>query len=107
MGRIYSQLRRTRKGLPALLLACQTGSATVPAAYARDVQRLCDAVSQSGAGSAQGGDRTVLIAMWLGKNLETQELRDFLVKMQAMTPAQKRAALEAEATRAGLAHCAL
>ena len=104
---MYSQLRRWVKGLAALLLACQTGASTVPAPYARDVQRLCDAVTQSGAGSAEGGDRTVLIAMWLGKNLETQEMRSFLVTLQAMTPAQKHDALVAESARAGLARCAL
>ena len=80
----------------------------MPPPYARDVQRLCDSVEQSGAGSAtEGNDRMVLIAMWLGKSLETQEMRNFLVHFQSLDPAAKRAALETEATRANIGHCAL
>jgi len=106
---MYSQLRRAWKSLAVLLVvACQGGAPSVPPPYARDVARLCDAVAQSGAGSNEfDGDRKVLIATWLGKNLETQEMRNFLVSLQQMTPAQKHDALVAEGARGGVAHCAL
>ena len=49
----------------------------------------------------------LLVANWLAANLETQESRDFLVKIQPFVGEEKATALENEAKRLGLAGCAL
>jgi hypothetical protein len=89
--------------------ACQTGTPPAPAVglYTRDIGRLCDVVQLAGVTDKHGDERTLLVAMWLGKNLETPEAHDFLVRIQPLEGAAKATALDDEARRVGYAHCAL
>jgi hypothetical protein len=108
------------------LAACQSGSAAPPApskkptpaapvpaivepgsAYAKDVDKLCNALTLSGAMDQPEEARQLTVAKWLGANLETSEVHTFLVKLQALAPADKVAALDAEAKKVGLAGCPL
>jgi hypothetical protein len=83
--------------------ACQTGTST----YAQDIARLCDAIRLSGASDKHGQERQLVVAMWLGKNLETPEAHDFLVRIQPLEGSAKASALEDEARRVGHANCPL
>lgn len=74
--------------------------------YTSDIEKICDVVSRSET-TGMGDERMVLIANWLAANLETQEARDFLVKIQPLVGAEKADALDAEAKRVGLTGCAL
>jgi hypothetical protein len=89
---------------------CQRG--TEPAAppsdlYRQDIARLCDVVAASGADQRTDNDRAYTIATWLAAHLETQEARDYLVRIAPITGEPKAEALETEARRVGLARCAL
>ena len=75
--------------------------------YAGDVERLCNAMKYSGADKQPAGSRQMLIAAWLGPNLKTQEIRDFLVRFQMLSTPEKKQALLAEAMKAGLGGCPL
>jgi hypothetical protein len=115
-----SDRRRSSEGEQAPPAASPSGApapAPVPAAppsgaargsskdYAGDIQKLCDVVQQSGAGS--GDDRRLHIANWLAANLVTAESRQFLARIQPLVGEEKAGALEAEARRVGLPACAL
>jgi hypothetical protein len=93
-----------------VVAGCQRG--TEPAAppsdlYRRDIARLCDVVAASGADQLGDNDRAYTIATWLAAHLETQDARDYLVRIAPLTGEPKAAALEAEAHRVGLGGCAL
>lgn len=92
----------------ALLVGCQRGEATKPPppeGYAGDIARICNVIELADAGDPDA--RQVTIAIWLGKNLRTQESREFLVKIQPLGPEAKADALVAEAKKVGLDDCAL
>ncbi|MBA3819690.1 MAG: hypothetical protein H0X17_12410 [Deltaproteobacteria bacterium] len=95
--------------------ARSTGSAgsagSVPpidvAAYAKDIEALCDAFDRSGAAQLPAHARQLTIAQWLPANLQTSASREFLVRIQPLVGEPKAAALDAEAKRVGLAGCRL
>jgi hypothetical protein len=80
------------------------GSATV---YASDIEKLCDVVVRAGVADVDPNDRTYLVATWLASNLQTQEARKFLARIQPLEGEAKATALETEAKRVGLTGCAL
>jgi len=93
-----------------LAAACQKSTGRAEwgsSAFGRDMDRICNALTQSGASSEPEGSRMVIVAQWLGTNLESQEGRDFLARIQPLGPADKAAALEGEATRVALPGCPL
>jgi hypothetical protein len=101
-----------------VVAGCQRGDAGEPApiepaaltagaAYAKDIDALCDSVARSGADKIEPDARQLTIANWLGANLQTPESRKFLVRIQPLVGDAKANALEAEAKRVGLAGCAL
>ena len=95
--------------LVALLAGCQRGEGEkppLPTGYAADIGKICDVVRLADADKDPGA-RQLTIAMWLGANLETQEARQFLVKIQPYAPGPKADALVAEAKRNGFDDCAL
>lgn len=91
----------------ALAVAACGGSSIAQTPYSRDVERICDSVQLSGAQDMPENDRVFTIAMWLGSNVETQDGRDFLVRIQPLVGEDKARALEDEAKRVGLRTCAL
>ena len=90
-----------------VLAACGNNGSAVSTPYARDVERICDAVRLAGAEHMPEADRAYAIAMWLGANLQTTEAHDYLVRIQPLGGADKARALDAEARHVGLARCAL
>ena len=104
------------------VLGCQSGQSGGPApkgkeapsgdgwkatAYGRDIDRLCNAEKYSGALDQPPEARPMLVAQWLGPNLETQDAHAFLVKIQPMGAADKSVALDGEAFKVGLTGCPL
>ena len=89
--------------VPVAPAADADGSAS---GYTGDIEKICDVVSRSNT-TGMGDERMVLIANWLAANLETEQARDFLVKIQPLVGADKADALDTEAKRVGLAGCAL
>jgi hypothetical protein len=87
----------------------EAGSTAPPVSepYRADIATLCDVITRSGADQVSPGERALLIASWLGGHLQTAEAHDYLVKIGPLEGDAKAAALEAEAARVGLAHCAL
>ncbi len=92
-----------------VVAACQSGTtAAAPSSpYTRDIGKLCDSIRLADASDKHGQERQLLVAMWLGKNLETPEAHDFLVHIQPLEGSAKASALDDEAHRVGLAKCAL
>src|SRR5690349_13918272 len=94
-----------------LCTACQSGKPSSEAwketGYGRDMEKLCNAVKYSGADQASDDTRSILVARWLGKNLETNKMHQFLVKIQPMGPDEKAQALDDEARSVGLGECPL
>ena len=95
----------------ACLAGCQGNrdhaAAAVPEAYRADIDNLCNAVVRAGADQRPAGERTLLIATWLASHLTTDEAHQYLVKIQPLVGEPKAVALDAEATRVGLATCPL
>jgi hypothetical protein len=79
----------------------------IAADYRLDIENLCDVMKRSGADQLSPSERNPTIAMWLGPNIKTQAAHTFLVQIQPLQGADKANALDAEATRVGLASCAL
>ena len=103
------QIARIAAGL-GFVAACQRSAGSterVAEAYRRDIARVCDVVAQSGAAEMQAGARALAIATWLSDHLETQDARDYVIRIQPLVGEAHAAALDAEARRVGLASCAL
>jgi hypothetical protein len=94
----------TLVGLVALF-GCQKGE-KAPTAYERDVDRICHAEEHSGA-AEHDGPRTLVIAQWLGENIETDEGRELLARVTRddNDPAAKARILDEAATAAGIDDC--
>jgi hypothetical protein len=75
------------------------------AAYARDIERVCNAERDSGAVDQPEEARQIIVAKWLGAQLETAEVHQLLARIQPMAGPAKGAALDAEARKVGLADC--
>jgi hypothetical protein len=75
--------------------------------FARDVERICYCQEHSGALERPEGERTLIIAQWLGANLESDKGRDFLAEVARVAPAEKVTLLDREALSAGLPGCPL
>lgn len=105
-----------------LLVACQGGdersrapapspspspSPTVSAAYKSDIDKLCNVVERAGATGLAEYDKIYVTSQWLPQNLETEDSRKFLIRIQPLQGAPKADALDAEAKRVGLASCPL
>jgi hypothetical protein len=82
-------------------------AAPVSAPYRSDIENLCDAVVRSGADQRPSGEHPLLIARWLGTQIQTQEAREYLARIQPLVGESKAAALENEARRVGLPGCTL
>ncbi len=74
-------------------------------AYARDVDRFCFAERHAGALDIETTARGMVVADWLGKNLETAEARKFLLSLQKLSATEKAKRLRSEGQRAKLADC--
>jgi hypothetical protein len=85
----------------------QLPKAAVTADYVQDITNLCDVMKLSGADQLPPGDRLPTIAMWLGPHIKTDAAREFLAAIQPLSGEPKTVALEHEAQRVGLEHCAL
>jgi hypothetical protein len=101
----------TCAGIAYALTACQRNAGSTAAAvsepYRADIENLCDALIRSGATQLPAGDRALAIATWLSGHLTTREAHDYLVTIQPLVGEPKAVALETEARRVGLSHCAL
>jgi hypothetical protein len=96
--------------LTLALAACQRGESSrdwKATPIGRDVDRICNAVVQSGADAQPAGARQMLVAQWLGSNIESQDGRDFLAGLARHQGAAKADALEAKAKDVGLGGCPL
>ena len=82
-------------------------AAPAPAAYAKDIAQVCDVLALSGADKLDPNDRVLPIAQYLGSHIQTQQAREFLARIQPLVGNAKADALDAEATKVGLAGCAL
>jgi hypothetical protein len=92
------------------LAGCQRGDSSrdwKATPIGRDVDRICNALVQSGAAEQPAGSRQMLVAQWLGSNIESQDGRDFLAGLARHQGAAKADALEAKAKDVGLAGCPL
>jgi hypothetical protein len=89
---------------------CQQGNppASGPTSpYGQDLGRLCHSEERSGALDHPEAQRSMVVAQWLGNNIQTEEGRAFLVRLARTPPAEKAALLKAEAARSGLSDCPL
>lgn len=85
---------------------CQKG-AEAPTPFERDVDRICHAEEHSKAAEQHEGARGLAVAQWLGANIETQEGRELLARMNrdGNGPADKARVLDEAAAAAGIEHC--
>ena len=105
IARVQSRPVRAFVVAACAVAGCQSGMSAD--AYARDIGKLCDAVQLAGAADKDSQEKTLLVAKWLGKNLETPKAHDFLVRIQPLEGSAKADALDSEARRVGYARCAL
>ncbi len=97
-------------GLLAALVSCsksEDSHAHEDTPYVRDIDRICHAEEHSGALQEEPGARPMMVALWLAKNMETDEGRTFSAKLSQASPKEKVALLKAEADKARIKDCAL
>ena len=82
-----------------LLTGCQN--------YKEGAGMFCNSLVLSGADKASEENRTSVLARWLNKYLQNDEVKQLYRSFHAMTPDYKVKALEKMAKRAGLAKCPL
>ena len=76
-------------------------------ALSRDVERLCFSLERSGALDAPEGERAIVVAQWLGSQVESDEGRNLLAEF-SRTPALEKAAFLKKVSREhGLLRCPL
>lgn len=92
---------------PSAMPAPAAASGTASDAYKADIQALCDVVHLSGADNISDAERASVTGIWLAQHIATEEAHQFLVKIQPLQGDAKANALDAEAHRIGLGHCAL
>ena len=103
-----------RRALGALvlvgLLACQSRESAAPVdwkatPFGRDMDRICNALEQSGASKEPKGAHQLMVAQWISANLESAEGRKFLGGVARLDGAAKGKALEEQAAKLGVAPC--
>jgi hypothetical protein len=96
------------QGSPATPPASQESAPqALPSPYARDVERICYCQERSGALDRPEAERVIVVAQWLGANLESKEGRTFLAEVSRVPPAEKVIILDREAHGLGLPGCPL
>ncbi len=90
-------------------VACKDRAAPTPPAdeaFGRDVERICQAEELSGAAAEEPGARPMLVAQWLGENIETQRGRDLLAEAARADGVAKAEVFERAARSVGRDRCA-
>jgi hypothetical protein len=75
--------------------------------YAADMADICFSQERSGALEHDEGQRTMVVAQWLGTRIRTQQGRDFLAAMARAEAAQKVTLLQTEIRKVGGEECPL
>jgi hypothetical protein len=78
-----------------------TPAAPDPAAFRRDVDRICNVAERAGIGQ-EGVNPDVAQADWLAENIETNEARALIREINGLPAAQRAAAYDAVAAKVGL-----
>ena len=74
-------------------------------AIERDLDRICNAVEQSGALDLQPGERAMHVGIWLAQNIESQEARTLSAELTQLGPDERIARLERELGKHGIGTC--
>ena len=74
-------------------------------ALALDLDRLCNAEELSGALDLPTGDRALHTGIWLAKNIETQEVRDFVAELTKLGPDERIARLTTKLAEHEISSC--
>ena len=70
-----------------------------------DLDRLCNAEERSGALDLPTGDRALHTGIWLAKNIETQEVRDFVAALTKLGPEERIALLQGKLAEHTITQC--
>lgn len=70
-----------------------------------DLDRLCNAEELSGALDLPTGDRALHTGIWLAKNIETQEVRDFVAELTKLGPEERIARLKTKLAEHEIVAC--
>jgi hypothetical protein len=116
LGHSAWTMPRTRTWCSGLLLAwlaatgCQQGNppaSGTASSYGQDLEHICNSEARSGALDHPEGQRSLVVAQWLGSKIETEEGRAFLARLRQAPAEEKAALLREEAGRNGLSDCPL
>jgi len=86
---------------PAPAPAPAPTAAPDPAAFARDVERICNVAERAGIGQ-EGVNPDVAQADWLGDNIETDEARTLIREINSLPAPERAAAYDKAAAKVGL-----
>lgn len=70
-----------------------------------DLDRICNAEEYSGALDLPTGDRALHTGIWLAKNIETQEIRDFVAELTKLEAVERTNRLQAKLAEHKIARC--
>ncbi|HVK74442.1 MAG TPA: hypothetical protein VM734_14020 [Kofleriaceae bacterium] len=95
--------------LTSLVAACGSGGGTTPGGLRADMDKICNAVSLSGASELEASDRAYVMAQWLGNNITSADGRTFLQDFARLGEDKeaRRKLLEGTAAKVGLKGCPL
>ncbi len=104
-----TQVSRVQPSKPSTPASDAAVNMSAPSAFHRDIHKICNAESLSGANEMENGyNRAMTVAKWLGENLRTPEGRRFLGETARLgDPRKKAKALAAQAEKSGVASCPL
>jgi hypothetical protein len=85
----------------------QVADGDAQSAYRGEVDAICNAEVRSGASERPEGERSLVVAMWLGDNVKTADGRRLLAEVARLAPPDKVVLLDREAAAAGLPDCAM
>lgn len=78
-----------------------------PTPYQKDVERICNAVKHAGAEGLPAHDRALMVAQYLGTNLESDEGRQLSIKISKSIGEKRSAILSKASQKVGIAKCDL
>lgn len=76
-----------------------------PTAFERDLDRMCNVLSFSGALELQPGERAMHVGIWLAQNMESKQARELSAELTQLEPAPRIKRMQEVLAQHGISQC--